>query len=92
MGDLDISPTKFYIGFKLGKKIITDIELQKKQLRVRINLKKGKLIDQKHMFENVSEKGHWGLGDYEAKINIDFDLDYLMSLINQSYQFHGQEI
>jgi predicted transport protein len=86
---LDISPTKFYVGFKLSKKVVTDIELQKKQLRVRINLKKGLLDDPKNLFEDVSEKGHWGLGDYEAKITIDSDLDYLMSLIKQSYNYHN---
>jgi len=91
MGDLDISPTKFYIGFKLSKKVITDIELQKKQLRVRINLKKGKLEDRNKVFEDVSKKGHWGLGDYEAKIVPDSDIDYLMSLIKQSYNFHNSQ-
>ncbi|HBH23213.1 MAG TPA: hypothetical protein DDY13_07295 [Cytophagales bacterium] len=89
LGELDISPTKFYVGFKLSKKVVTDIELQKKQLRVRINLKKGLLDDPKNLFEDVSEKGHWGLGDYEAKITIDSDLDYLMSLIKQSYNYHN---
>jgi predicted transport protein len=69
--------------------VVTDIELQKKQLRVRINLKKGLLDDPKNLFEDVSEKGHWGLGDYEAKITIDSDLDYLMSLIKQSYNYHN---
>jgi predicted transport protein len=88
-GDMEISLTKYYIAFKYGKKIISDLELQKKQLRIRINLKWGQLDDPKALFENVSDKGHWGVGDYEAKINSDTDLDYLMSLIRQSYQFHS---
>ena len=89
IGDLDLVPVKQYIGFKLQKRVITDLEIQKKQLRVRINLKKGQLDDPKNLFEDVSEKGHWGNGDYEAQINAETDLDYLMSLIKQSYKFHS---
>ncbi len=90
MGEFDMNPTKFYIGFKLHKKVVTDIELQKKQLRMRINLKKGQLEDPNQMFEDVSEKGHWGLGDYEAKINTDPDVDYLMSMIRQSFKYYSE--
>lgn len=88
LGEIELNPKKLYIGFRSGKKIITDLEVQKKQLRMRINLKKGLLEDQKALFEDVSDKGHWGLGDYEARITIDTDLDYLMSLVKQSYHFH----
>lgn len=87
-GDFDVSPTKFYIGFKLNKKVITDLEIQKKQLKMRINLKIGALDDPRGIFEDVSEKGHWGVGDYEAKINIDSDIDYLMTLVKESYHYH----
>ena len=89
LNEVEISPTKFYIGFKLRKKVITDVELQRKQLRIRINLKKGQLDDPRNLFEDVSNKGHWGLGDYEAKINTTSDVDYLMSLIKQSYNFYS---
>lgn len=89
IGDLDMAPVKQYIGFKLQKRVVTDLEIQRKQLRVRINLKKGNLDDPKNLFEDASEKGHWGVGDYEAKIGPDSDLDYLMSLIKQSYRFHS---
>lgn len=88
LGDLEVVPVKQYIGFKLQKRVITDLEIQKKQLRVRVNLKKGQLDDPKGLFEDVSKKGHWGVGDYEARINEHSDLDYLMSLIKQSYRFH----
>lgn len=89
LGDLEVVPVKQYIGFKLQKRVITDLEIQKKQLRVRVNLKKGQLDDPKDLFEDVSKKGHWGVGDYEARINEHSDLDYLMSLIKQSYRFHS---
>lgn len=90
IGELEMVPVKQYIGFKLQKRVVTDLEIQKKQLRVRINLKKGQLEDPKSLFQDVSEKGHWGVGDYEAQINEESDLDYLMSLIKQSYRFHSE--
>jgi predicted transport protein len=89
LNEVEISPTKFYIGFKLRKKVITDVELQRKQLRIRINLKKGQLDDPRNLFDDVSNKGHWGLGDYEAKINTTSDIDYLMSFIKQAYNFYS---
>lgn len=88
MESVEVVPTKVYIGFKLNNKPITDISLQKKQLVQRINLKKGMLDDPKRMFYDVSEKGHWGVGDYETKYDEKVDMDYLMSLIRQSYNQH----
>ncbi len=90
LGDLEIVPVKQYIGFKFQKRIVTDLEIQKKQLKVRINLKKGVLDDPKEVFKDVSDLGHWGVGDYEAGITTDSDMDYLMSLIRQSYNFHSK--
>ncbi|AZQ59862.1 hypothetical protein EJ994_14040 [Maribacter sp. MJ134] len=87
LGEIDMVPTKFYIGFKLNKRVITDLEIQRKQLKVRINLKASTLDDPKGLFRDVSDVGHWGIGDYEAAIKSNDDLDYLMSLIKQSYQF-----
>ena len=88
LGDLDLVPVKQYIGFKLQKRVITDLEIQRKKLKVRINLKKGQLDDPKRVFRDVSGIGHWGIGDYQAAIDPDVDQDYLMSLIKQSYSFH----
>ncbi|WOK09620.1 DUF5655 domain-containing protein [Imperialibacter roseus] len=88
LGDFELSPVKHWINFKSNKKYITDIEIQKKQLKVRVNLKSGNLDDPKEMFRDVSDIGHWGIGDYEAAIGTNDDLDYLMSLVKQAYRFH----
>lgn len=84
---LEMNLTKFYIGFKLNNKVVTDVEIQKNSMKHRINLKKGQLDDPKGLFTDVSEKGHWGLGDYETKYDTDVDIDYLMSLVKQSYNY-----
>ncbi len=91
LGDLDLNPVKNYIGFKMQKRLITDLEIQKKQLKIRVNLKKGDLDDPKGIFRDVSEVGHWGIGDYETSVKPDDDSDYLMSLVRQSYKIHNSQ-
>jgi len=56
----------------------------KNTLKIWINLRKGKLDDPKHLTEDVSEKGHWGNGDYQIQVDTDKDLEYIMSLIKQA--------
>lgn len=91
LDNLEITPVKQYIGFKLNKRIITDFEVQKSKLKLRINLKIGMLDDPKGLFRDVSNLGHFGVGDYEAAIDTDSDLDYLMSLIKISYKHHSSQ-
>ncbi|GAA0894803.1 DUF5655 domain-containing protein [Fulvivirga kasyanovii] len=88
--NVEMNPVKQYIGFKVDKKVIADFEVQKVKLKLRINLKNGHLDDPKGLFRDVSEIGHWGIGDYEAVVTSETDLDYLMSLIKQSYRYHSE--
>lgn len=88
--NVEMNPVKQYIGFKVDKKVITDFEVQKVKLKLRVNLKNGHLDDPKGLFRDVSEIGHWGIGDYEAVVTPETDLDYLMSLIKQSYKYHSR--
>ena len=88
LGDLEVSPTKTYIGFKHNNRIITDVEFLRNHIKQRVNLKVGQLEDPKELFRDMTGVGHWGLGDYEAKYGAEVDIDYLMSLVKQSYQHH----
>ena len=83
--DINIKPTKFYIGFVV-KRNITDIRIQKKSLKLWINLKMGELNDPKNLARDVSNIGHWGNGDYELQINDDENLEYIVSLIKRAYK------
>ena len=85
---LEVSPTKTYIGFKYNNRVITDMEFLSNHIKQRLNLKTGQLDDPKGLFRDMTGIGHWGVGDYEAKYNVEVDIDYLMSLVNQSYQYH----
>ena len=79
---IEIKPQKFYIAFKKGNNI-SDIEMQKKGLKIFINAKKGTLDDPKNLLTDVSNIGHRGNGDYQIQIVNDDDLEYIMSLIKQ---------
>ena len=82
--DIEIKPKKMEIGFRKESKVFTDICILKNSLKIWINLKKGKLDDPKQLAEDVSEKGHWGNGDYQIQVETDKDLEYIMSLIKQA--------
>ncbi len=80
--NIEIIPQKFYIAFKKGSNI-SDIEFQKKALKIFINAKKGTINDPKGLVKDVSNIGHRGNGDYQIQIENDNDLEYIMSLIKQ---------
>ncbi|MBJ7427470.1 MAG: hypothetical protein JHD28_00700 [Bacteroidia bacterium] len=82
--DIEIKPKKMEIGFRKNSKVFTDICILKNSLKIWINLKKGMLDDPKKLAEDVSEKGHWGNGDYQIQVETVKDLEYIMSLIKQA--------
>jgi predicted transport protein len=86
--DVEVVPRKEYIGFKRGSNFV-DIEFQKKQLKIFINMKFGSIPDPMNISRDVSKIGHYGNGGYEIKVNGETDLDYLMVMIKQSYNSKG---
>jgi len=86
--DIEIHPRKLYIGFIANTNFV-DVHPQKSQIKIWINLTKGELDDPKNLAKDVSKTGHWGNGDYEITIKPNSDLDYLMTLIKQSYKKHS---
>ena len=83
-----VKPMKQYITFR-SKTNITDLVVLKKSLKIFINLPKGKLDDPKKLARDVSEVGHWGNGDYQFQISSDDELEYIVSLVRQSFKFNG---
>lgn len=81
--DIEVVPKKDYIAFKKNSNI-ADISIQRKGLKLWINLKKGQLDDSKDLMRDVSNIGHWGNGDYELVITNTDNLEYIMSLIKQA--------
>ena len=70
-------------------KNICDVVLSKSQVKVFINLKAGTLKDDLKRARVVKDIGHWGNGDYEVALKDDEDIEYIISLIRQSYRENG---
>ncbi len=86
--DITIRPMKQYIAFR-SKTNITDVVVLQKSLKIYLNLAKGKLDDPKKLARDVSSVGHWGNGDYQIQITSDDELEYIVSLVRQSYKLNG---
>ena len=87
LGDIKVEPKKLYIAFK-GKSNICDIIIKKGRIAIFLNLKEGKLNDPQGVTRSVKDVGHWGNGDYLAWIDKEEQIDYLMTLIRQSYKIN----
>jgi len=85
LGDVKVKVTKLYIAFVAATNF-ADVEVQRKGLKVFLNMRKGELNDPMSKARDVSTIGHWGNGDYEIRVDTDTDLDYVMYLIKQSYE------
>ena len=74
-----------YVGFVANKKNICDCHLYQDNIKIWINLRKGELKDPKNITRDVSQTGHWGNGDYQLQMFNDDNLEYIISLIKESY-------
>ena len=83
--DVEVSPKGTYISFR-NKRPFVDVVIYNEGLYTILNMKKGTLNDPENLMKDVSNKGHWGNGDYSTTIYPDTDLDYMMFLINQAYK------
>jgi predicted transport protein len=82
--NIEIKPFINVISFKIEKQFV-NVALQQSQLKIWLNMKLGELDDPRSMARDVSNVGHWGVGDYEISLKPEDDLNYLMTLIEQSY-------
>lgn len=85
--DITVKPMKQYIAFK-SKSNITDVVPHKNKLSVYLNLHYGKLDDPKKLARNVTDIGHWGNGDYRLNLLSVDELEYVVSMVRQSYKLN----
>lgn len=86
IGDnVEVKFKKQTIGFKENG-FFTDLIIYNKGIGVVINLKKGELDDYLGLTEDLSDKGHWGNGDYRIWLKSEKHIDYAVNLIKQAYQ------
>lgn len=84
-GEIEIDPRKLYIAFK-GSTNIVDIEVQQKQLKIHLNMKKGTLNDPENLTIDQSNIGHWRNGDYRIDLKSLENIEYTTYLFKQSYE------
>lgn len=83
--DTVVEPKQTYIAFKHRVNFV-DVIIQKSNLKLVINMKKGTLDDPKNLVRDISVlQGHFGNGDYEIQIKDNSDLDYVLGLVGQSF-------
>lgn len=85
LGNVGVKATKLYVAFTVNGSNFTNIALQKQGLKLWINLPKGDLEDPYKLARDVSNIGHYGNGAYELTIKNADKLDYILTLIKQSY-------
>ena len=86
LGDITIDPKKNYITFKLNGKNVCAAIVQTSKIIVIINMPIKKLNDPENLARDISNIGHWSTGDYEFHL-VDLEkMDYLMTLLKQSYE------
>jgi predicted transport protein len=88
--DIIEDPKKYYIAYKTTRNF-TDVIIQKAKLKVFINIKTGTIEDPRGIARDLETPvhiGHLGNGDYEVEVRPGDDLDYVMDLIQQSYDIN----
>lgn len=80
---------KLYIAYKLDTNFV-DIVVQHQRLRISINMKFSQIHDEYHICYDITNLGRWGNGDIELFFeNLD-DIDKIMEIIEQSYNFQAE--
>ncbi len=76
---------KYYITFRADTSV-ADVAVQKKWLRITINLAFDDLDDPRHIAKNVTEIGHHGKGDVQVHLGDPADIPYVIGLVRQSLE------
>lgn len=80
---------KHYIAYKTTSNFV-DIVPQKRRLKLYLNTTFDEINDPKGLCEDVTGQGHWGNGDVQAGISSSGEIEYIMSLIQQSFEIHEE--
>jgi len=94
---LNLDPTvreefkKLYIAYKTTTNFV-DIVPQRSRLRLSLNMAFDEINDPKGICKNVTNLGRWGNGDVEVGFTSPIEIDYVMFLIQQSFDQHSEDI
>lgn len=80
------NPTKFYIGLISDKLNFCQIHGQKAGMKIWLNLDIRDISEQASLkVRDVSDIGHWGMGNIECVVKNELDFDWLITLIQKAY-------
>jgi len=82
---------KLYIAYKTTTNFV-DIVPQKHRLRLSLNMSFGEIDDPQGICKDVSEVGRWGNGDVEIALSSYDQIEYVMSLIWQSFERQSEDV
>ncbi|WP_044496557.1 DUF262 and DUF1524 domain-containing protein [Nesterenkonia massiliensis] len=77
---------KYYVAFKAETNFV-DVIPQKSRLRLSLNIPLAALNDERNVATDVSGKGRWGNGLVEASLDEETDLNYVLGLIRQAWEY-----
>lgn len=86
--EINLKPTKLYVGFQLNNHNLVDIKLQKSSIVVWLNTQYGALDDPRKLITDVTHTGHHGNGDCQLKVVDNVHMGYIKDLIAMHY--HNQ--
>lgn len=89
-GDIAKRYLASYIAYKRGKCTFCSVHIQQKGLRVWLPLEYSRVANLPDFARDVSNVGHWGVGDLELAISSRSQLEQAAPLIRASYDACGQ--
>lgn len=76
---------KLYIAYKYNKNVV-DIIIQNNGLKLMVNIKFSEVNDPNHVCKDVTEKGHWGIGDTQTFVYHTNEIDQAIEIVKQALQ------
>ena len=84
-GDIIETPNKLYISYRHGKNFC-EVQFMAKGLKLFLDLDISEISDPKQIVRDMSNKGHWGTGNIEIRLNSLDEIEYVRDLIEQAYR------
>ncbi len=81
---------KFYIAYKNATNFV-DIVPQKSRLRLSLNMPFREINDPKGLCKDVTGLGRWGNGDVEVGFDASNQLEDIMFLVRQAFDWQSEE-
>ncbi len=81
---------KLYIAYKSTTNFV-DVVPQKSALRLSINVPFDKVKDPKGLCKDVSNVGRWGNGDVEVRLSSLEQMDDVMDIIRQGFEYQSED-